>query len=95
MTTALMGNTVIFAWKLYNINITRQLEAVYNDSFKGENALLRADTDSTGFVSTSGRHQMADATIDKLNEGMELLKSGKITPASSINGHQPDNFPGL
>jgi basic membrane protein A len=91
------GKNIILtsALKVMDINITRQLEAIYNGSFKGENALLKADTDSTGFVSTPGRHQMSDATVAKLNEAKELLKTGKIIPASSNNGYRYDEFPGL
>lgn len=91
------GKNIILtsALKVMDINITRQLEAVYNGTFKGENALLKADTDSTGYVSTEGRHQMSDDTVAKLEEAKGLLKSGQIVPASSSNGYTPDNFPGL
>lgn len=83
------------ALKVMNINVERALNSVVDDSFKGENVLLRADTDSTGYVSTEGRHQLSEDTISKIDEAYELLKEGKIEPASNFNGHSSDSFPGL
>ena len=41
--------------KVMHSNVEKQLEKVLDGSFKGENALLGADTDSTGYVSADGR----------------------------------------
>jgi len=83
------------ALKVMHINVTRQLTAITNGTFTGKNEVLGAATDSTGFVSTSGRHQLSAATLTRLNEVYPLLKSGVIVPAANFNGFTPDNFPGL
>jgi basic membrane protein A len=81
--------------KIMNINITRQLTEIANGTFSGKNAVLNAQTDSTGYVSASGRHQMTASTLEKLSGAYALLKNGTIVPAANFNGHRPDNFPGL
>ncbi len=83
------------ALKVMNINVERALDKVQDGSFKGENVLLRADTDSTGYVSTEGRHQLAADSITKIDEAYALMKEGKIVPAANFNGHSYDSFPGL
>ena len=83
------------ALKVMNINVERALNAVKDGSFKGDNVLLRADTDSTGYVSTPGRHQLSEDSITKIDEAYQLLKEGKIVPAANFNGHTSDSFPGL
>lgn len=83
------------ALKVMNINVERALNAVKDDSFKGDNVLLRADTDSTGYVSKEGRHQLTSDTISKIDEAYGLLKEGKIVPAANFNGTTSDSFPGL
>ncbi|MDR0289629.1 MAG: BMP family ABC transporter substrate-binding protein, partial [Treponema sp.] len=83
------------ALKVMNINVTRQLTAIANGTFVGKNDILSAATDSTGYVSAPGRHQMSDDTLAKLSEAYTLLKNGDIVPAANFNGHAPDNFPGL
>jgi basic membrane protein A len=91
------GRNVVLtsALKVMNTNITRQLTAIANGTFTGKNALLNAQTDSTGYVSAPGRQQLSAATLDKLSGAYELLKKGDIVPAANFNGHKPDNFPGL
>jgi basic membrane protein A len=81
--------------KVMNINITRQLNAIADGTFVGKNAVLNAQTDSTGYVSAPGRQQLSTATLDKLSEAYALLKKGDIVPAANFNGHKPDKFPGL
>ena len=81
--------------KVMNINVERQLTAIANGTFVGKNELLGATSDSTGFVSTPGRHQLSAGTLARLNETYPLLKSGAIVPASNFNGHTPKDFPGL
>lgn len=83
------------ALKVMNINVERSLNAVKDGSFKGDNVLLRADTDSTGYVSKEGRHQLTSDTISKIDEAYGLLKEGKIVPAANFNGTTSDSFPGL
>ncbi len=84
------GNIILTsALKVMHSNVTRQLENIYNGTFAGEDALLGADTDSTGIVTEEGRQQLDEGTIEALNECYELLKSGEVTPASQ------DDFQGL
>ena len=81
--------------KVMHINVERALNKIKDGSFEGENVLLKADTDSIGYVSAEGRHQLSQDTITKIDEAYELLKEGEIVPASNFNGHTPDSFPGL
>lgn len=81
--------------KVMDVNITKQLNAIYDGSFKGEDATLGADTDSTGFVSAEGRQQLSEDALAKMQEAYDKLKAGEIVPPSNFNGYLPDNFPGL
>ena len=81
--------------KVMHSNVEKQLEKVLDGSFKGENALLGADTDSTGFVKAEGRQQLSAETIEKLEDAYEKVKSGEIIPAANFNNMTPDNFTGL
>ena len=84
------GNIILTSsLKLMHTNVTRQLEEIYNGTFKGEDALLGADTESTGIVTEEGRQQLDDGVIEKLDECFELLQSGDIVPASQ------EDFQGL
>ncbi len=83
------------ALKIMNINVERALNMVKDGEFTGENVLLRADTDSVGYVSEEGRHQMSEDTIAKIDEAYELLNVGEVVPAANFNGHAPEDFPGL
>ena len=76
-------------------NVEKQLEKVLDGSFKGENALLGADTDSTGYVKEEGRQQLSKETLEKLSDVYEKVKSGEIVPAANFNNMTPDNFTGL
>ena len=80
--------------KVMHSNVTKQLEAIYDGTFVGEDALLGADSDSTGYVSEEGRQQLSADALEKLAECYELLKAGEIVPADSMN-NAPDDFPGL
>lgn len=80
------------ALKVMHLNVERALNAVADGSFKGGNVTLMADTDSTGYVSEEGRCQLAPETIEKIDVAYELVKSGKIVPASNFNGVTPDTF---
>ncbi len=83
------------ALKVMSINVERALNTVKDGSFRGENVVLQANTDSTGYVSEEGRHQLSADTIAKLNEAYELVKAGTVVPASNFNGIISDAFPGL
>ena len=77
------------------INVERQLNAVVDGTFAGGNVILTAETDSTGYVSAEGRQQMSQETLDALADLYPQVKDGTIVPASSTNGHTPEEFPGL
>ena len=83
------------AIKVMDKNVCEQLTAIYDGTFVGQDAFLTAETDSTGYVSTEGRHSLSDATLEKLAECYELVKNGTIVPASNFNGYTPTDFPGL
>jgi len=82
------------ALKCMDLNVERQLNAIVDGTFKGDNALLKADTDSVSYV--TGEHcQLSEEALAALEEVYALVKDGTIVPASNFNGHTPDNFPGL
>ena len=81
--------------KVMHTNVEKQLENILAGTFKGENALLGADTDSTGYVKDEGRHQLSAETVTKLDEAYTLLKDGKIVPAANFNNLTPEDFTGL
>ena len=81
--------------KIMDKNVTLQLNNVKNGSFAGANDLLGADSDSTGYVSETGRCQLSDDTISKIDEAFALVKSGDIVPAANFNDLTPENFTGL
>ena len=83
--------------KVMDINITKQLNAIYDGTFQGKDDLLGAASDpaGTGYVSAEGRQQLSADAIEKMNQALEELKAGKIVPPSNFNGHTPTNFPGL
>ena len=89
------GNIVLTsALKNMHLSVQRALTAIYDGTFKGEDAVLGADTDSMGYVSAEGRQQLSEEALAKLQECYEKLKSGEIVPAS-CNGYTPTEFPGL
>ena len=81
--------------KVMSINVDRQLQAMADGTFKGENALLGADTDSTGYVSAEGRHQLSEETLAALEEAYAQVKGGTIIPPDNFSESTPTNFPGL
>ena len=76
------------------INVERQLNAVVDGTFQGGNYTLTAETDSTGYVSAEGRHQMSAETVSVLDELYPQVKDGTIVPAANFNGYTPEEFPG-
>ncbi len=90
------GNIILTSvLKVMDMNVTKQLHNIADGTFKGENALLGADTDSTGYVNKEGRNQLSDDAITKIDEAFGLLKDGTIVPAANFNGMTPDSFTGL
>ena len=84
------GNVVLTSvFKNMRINVTRALTAIDKGTFKGDNYLLGADTDSTGYVSASGRHQMSGDTLSALADAFAKIKSGEIIPPGNF---APGNF---
>lgn len=83
------------ALKVMDMNVELQLTNILNGTFAGANALLGADTYSTGFVSEEGRHQMQEDTVTKVAEAFEKVVSGEVVPAANFNGMTPDAFTGL
>ena len=81
--------------KIMDMNVEKQLNAIKEGTFKGANALLGADTDSTGYVSAEGRHQLGEETVKKIDEAFAKVKSGEIVPAANFNGLTPEEFTGL
>jgi len=78
--------------KIMDMNVEKQLNAIADGTFKGENALLMADTDSTGYVKAGGRQQLSEDTITKLDEVLNLIKDGTIIPATNFNDILPESF---
>ncbi len=83
------------ALKVMSLSVDRALNKVADGTFKGENVLLMADTDSTGFVSAEGRQQLSADALTKIKEVYDLVKEGKIVPPSNFSGTTPEDFPGL
>ena len=83
------------ALKVMDMNVELQLGNVVAGTFEGANALLGADTYSTGFVSEEGRHQMQADTVAKVAESFEKVVAGEVVPAANFNGMTPDAFTGL
>lgn len=83
------------ALKVMSINVERALEAIVDGTFEGANVLLTADTDSTGYVSEEGHHQMSENTIVNVDSAYKKMAAGTIVPAANFNGYTSDNFPGL
>lgn len=81
--------------KVMDMNVELQLNQVKDGTFAGGNALLGADTDSTGFVKEEGRQQLSEDTIAKIDEAYAKVKSGEVVPAANFNEMTPDEFTGL
>jgi basic membrane protein A len=79
--------------KVMDLNVTRQLQAIKDGSFKGANVVLGADTDSTGYVSAAGHQQLTPEMLKDLQDAAAKLKAGQIVPAGS--GADYNKFPGL
>lgn len=83
------------ALKIMGDNVYKQLNEIEDGTFEGVNDLLQADTDSTGYANTDGRHQIQEENLALIEETYELVKSGDIVPAANFNGLTPEDFTGL
>ena len=81
--------------KIMDMNVEKQLTAINDGTFAGGNFLLGADTDSTGYVSAEGRHQLSAETVTAIDEAFAKVKSGEIVPAANFNELTPETFTGL
>lgn len=87
------GNIILTSvLKVMSLNVERALNQIQEGTFKGANMLLKADTDSTGFVKKAGRNQLAPSTIQKLDEAYALVQKAVIVPASNFGGFTPEQF---
>lgn len=76
------GNIVLTSvLKMMDKNVQKQLEAVAAGTFQGGNQLLKADSDSTGYVKQEGVHQMSSDTLEKLDQVYAAVKDGTVIPA--------------
>lgn len=91
------GTNIILtsALKVMHLNVDRQLQAILDGSFTGGNEVLTVQTDSTGYVSASGRQQLSDDTLATLEEIYAKVKSGEIVPPGNFTEQTVDDFPGL
>lgn len=81
--------------KIMGMNVEKQLTNIAEGKFKGENALLKADTDSTGYVKEEGRNQLSEKTLAELEKVYKDVKDGKIVPPSNFSETTPEDFEGL
>lgn len=78
--------------KVMHDTVYNVLNTVKDGSFKGACVTLTAATDSTGYISESGRCQLTDEAIAKIDAAQAELKAGKIVPAANFNGITPETF---
>lgn len=83
------------ALKIMDANVERVLGEIKAGTFKGANEMRQASTDSTGYVKEEGHHQLSAETLTKMEEAYQLVKEGKVVPASNFNGVTPEAFVGL
>ena len=89
------GNVILTsALKVMHLDVERELNAIYDGTFVGKDAVLGADTGSTGYVSAEGRQQLSADALGKLDECLEKLKTGEIIPPCYPD-YSVDDFPGL
>ena len=81
--------------KVMDKNNCRVLTDIANGTFKGGNYNLGADTNSVDYVKIPGHHQLSENAIEKIDAAFDLMRQGKIKPASFTSGTLPDNFLGL
>jgi len=87
------GNIILTSvLKVMSLNVERVLNQIQDGTFKGANMLLKADTDSTGFVKKANRNQLSPSTVQKLEEAYVLVQKGTLIPASNFGGFTPEQF---
>jgi len=92
------GNVMLTSvLKVMDVQVERQLENILSGSFKGENVVLHAKDDGTGYVSAEGQQQLSAKTLDALKKAEEGIKGATITPPTGDTGDTstPTSFPGL
>lgn len=91
------GTNIILtsALKVMHLNVDRQLQAILDGTFAGKNEVLTVQTDSTGYVSADGRHQLSGDTLAKLKDVYDKVKSGAIVPPGNFTEQTVNDFPGL
>lgn len=78
--------------KVMHDTVYNVLNTIKDGSYKGANVTLKADTDSTGYVSEEGRCQLTAEAIAKIDAAKAKVKSGEIVPAANFNGVTPETF---
>ncbi|MDR2162390.1 MAG: BMP family ABC transporter substrate-binding protein [Clostridiales Family XIII bacterium] len=81
--------------KRMSVNVEKRIEAIRKGKFQGGNFTMGADTDSVGYVSEPGHHQLSADTLKNMEEAYDLVKDGSIVPASAGNRMTTDGFKGL
>lgn len=78
--------------KVMHDTVYNVLNTIKDNSFKGANVTLKADTNSTGYVSEEGRCQLTADAIAKIDAAQAKLQAGEIVPAANFNGITPETF---
>lgn len=78
--------------KVMHDTVYNVLNTIKDNSFKGANVTLKADTNSTGYVSEEGRCQLTAEAIAKIDAAQAKLQAGEIVPAANFNGITPETF---
>ncbi len=81
--------------KIMDQNVEKQLNAIYDGTFEGQDAYLDASNNGVGYVTTEGHHQMSEDTLAKVAEAFAAMQEGKVeVPAdATVNDLTPDDFP--
>ena len=81
--------------KLMDRNVEKQLTAIADGTFVGEDAYLDASNEGVGYVTEEGHHQMSEDTLAKVEEAFAAMQNGDVTvPAdATVNEYTPDDFP--
>jgi len=80
------------ALKKMHDTIYKVLNTVKDGSFAGQNVILTAADDATGYVKKAGRCQLSEETIAAVDEAEAQVKAGVIVPAANFNGVTPESF---
>ena len=72
--------------------VYKVLNTVMDGTFTGQNVILTASDDATGYVKEEGRCQLSTEAVKVLDEAQKLVKEGQIIPAANFNGITPETF---